>query len=146
MPRKMSDIFKTTSWNAFSLMEMYEFWLKIHWSLFPRVQSTILQHWFRWWLGADQATSHYLNQCWLVYRRIYSSLSVNELRLYSQSRWLSYARRRRKTRPHMYATHENWTLESKLVFYEQKFEILFFIGNKHDTEFTRKLKMYIIVI
>ena len=27
-----------------------------------------------------QVTSHYLNQCWLVYRRIYASLGLNELR------------------------------------------------------------------
>ena len=40
------------------------FWLKFHWSLFIRVQLTITQHWFRLWLGAVQATSHYLNQCW----------------------------------------------------------------------------------
>ena len=25
---------------------------------------TICQYWFRWWLGASQATSHYLNQWW----------------------------------------------------------------------------------
>ena len=30
-------------------------------------------------LGADQATSHYLNQWWLDYRRIYASLGLNEL-------------------------------------------------------------------
>ena len=29
-------------------------------SLFQRVQLTIFQHWFRWWLGTDQATSYYL--------------------------------------------------------------------------------------
>ena len=23
-----------------------------------------LGHWFKWWLVAEQATSHYLNQCW----------------------------------------------------------------------------------
>ena len=43
------------------------------------VQLTIFQHWFRWWLGAVQATSHYLNQWWLVYWRIYASLGLNEL-------------------------------------------------------------------
>ena len=32
------------------------------------------------WLGADQATSHYLNQLWLVYRRTYASLGLNELK------------------------------------------------------------------
>ena len=30
--------------------------------MFLRVQLTIFEHWFWWWLGADQATSHYLNQ------------------------------------------------------------------------------------
>ena len=37
---------------------------KFHWSLILRVQLTIFQHWFRKLLGADQATSHYLNQWW----------------------------------------------------------------------------------
>ena len=58
---------------------MFEFLFKCHWSLFLRVELTIFQHWFRWWLGAGQATSHYLNQWWLVYRRIYASLGLNEL-------------------------------------------------------------------
>ena len=30
------------------------------------------QHWFRLWLSADQATSHYLNQWWLHYWSIYA--------------------------------------------------------------------------
>ena len=58
---------------------MYEFRLKIHWTLFLRVQLTIFQHWFRQWLGAGQATSHYLNQWWLVHWRIYASLGLDEL-------------------------------------------------------------------
>ena len=52
--------------------------LRFHWSLFLRFESTIFQHWFRWWLGADQTTSHHLNQWWLVYWRIYASLGINE--------------------------------------------------------------------
>ena len=59
---------------------MYKFWLKFHWSLFLRVQLTIFQHWFRKWLGVDQATSHYLNQRWLDYRRMYASLDLNGLK------------------------------------------------------------------
>ena len=35
-----------------------------YWNLFTWVQLTISLHWFRWWLGAEQATSHYLNQWW----------------------------------------------------------------------------------
>ena len=41
-----------------------EFRFEFHWSLFVRVQLTISKHWFGQWLGAEQATSHYQNQCW----------------------------------------------------------------------------------
>ena len=82
---KMADIFPPTFSNGFSWMKMYEFRLIFHWSLFLGVQLTIFQHWFRLWLGAVQATSHYLNQCWLVYRRIYASLGLNELKCHDMS-------------------------------------------------------------
>ena len=61
---KMAVIFQTTFSTAFPWMEMFEFRLKFHWNLFLRVQLIILQHWFRKWLGAEPATSHYLNQWW----------------------------------------------------------------------------------
>ena len=67
---KMAAIFQTAFSNAFLWMKMYKFWLIFHWGLFPRVHLTIFQHWFRYCLGAGQATSHYLNQ-WLVYWRIF---------------------------------------------------------------------------
>ena len=73
---KIAAIFQTTLWNRFSWMKMYQFWLISHWS-FPRVQLTIFQHWFRLWLGTGQATSHYLNQWWLLYWCIYASLGLN---------------------------------------------------------------------
>ena len=58
-------------------MTMYEFWYKNnHWRLFLRDKLTIFQHWFRYWLGADQATSHYLKQ---VYWRIYALVGLNTL-------------------------------------------------------------------
>ena len=44
---KIAAILKSTFWNTFSWMKIYEFWLVFHWSLFPRVQLTIFQHWFR---------------------------------------------------------------------------------------------------
>ena len=59
---------------------MYELRSTFHRSLFLRVKLTIFHHWFRWWLGADQETSHYLNQWCLDYRRIYASLSLSELK------------------------------------------------------------------
>ena len=55
---------QTTFSNAFSSIKMFEFQLKIHWSLFIRVQLTISQHWFRYWVGAEKAASYYLNQWW----------------------------------------------------------------------------------
>ena len=70
--------------NAFSWMKMLQLRLKFHWSLFPRDQLTIFQHWFRSWLGAVQSTSHYLNQWWSVYWCIYASLGLNELINYLQ--------------------------------------------------------------
>ena len=44
---EMNNISQTTLSNVFSSMKMFEFRLKFHWSLFPRVQLTIFQHWFR---------------------------------------------------------------------------------------------------
>ena len=72
----MAPIFQTAFSNQFSWMKMCKFRLKIRWSVFPRVQLTLFQHWFIWWCGADQATSHYLNQWWLVYWHIYASLAT----------------------------------------------------------------------
>ena len=78
---KTATVWQTMISNAFSWMKMYEFSLKFHWSLFLRFQSKIFQHWFTYWLGAVQATSHYLNQWWLVYWCIYTSLGLNELNM-----------------------------------------------------------------
>ena len=44
---KMDTISQTIFSNAFSWMKMFQLRLKFHWSLFPRVQSTIFQHWVR---------------------------------------------------------------------------------------------------
>ena len=38
---------QTTISNAFSWMKIIEFWFEFHWNLFPGVQLTISQHWFR---------------------------------------------------------------------------------------------------
>ena len=77
---EMNDISQTTFSNVFSSTKMFEFRIKFHWSLFVRDQLTISQDWFRFMLGAAQATSHYLNQWWLDYRRTYASLGLNEFK------------------------------------------------------------------
>ena len=50
---KMAAISQTIFAGAFSRMKSFVFWLKFHWSLFLRVQFTITQHWFRYWLSAE---------------------------------------------------------------------------------------------
>ena len=76
---KMAAFFQTTCSDAFSWIKMYQLRLKFHCSLFAMVQLTTFQHWIRWLLGADQATSHYLKQWWVVYWCLYASLGLNEL-------------------------------------------------------------------
>ena len=44
---KMAANFLMTFSNAFSWIKIYEFRLRFHWSLLPRVQLTIFQQWFR---------------------------------------------------------------------------------------------------
>ena len=44
---KMAAISQTIFSDAFSWMKSFLFWLKFHWSLFLRVQLTVIQHWFR---------------------------------------------------------------------------------------------------
>ena len=84
----MACIFQMTFSNTFSWMKMYQFRLRFPRILLPRVQFTIFQHWFRYWLGAGQATSHYLNQWWLLYWHIYASLCLNQLKhMHLPPRW-----------------------------------------------------------
>ena len=44
---EMNNISQTTFSKVFSSIKMFEFRLKFHWNLFPMVQLTIFQHWFR---------------------------------------------------------------------------------------------------
>ena len=79
-PRQMAAISQTIFSYAFFWTRMYEFRLRFLLSLFLMFKLTIFQHCFRYWLGADQATSPYLNQWWFVYWCIYGSLGLNELK------------------------------------------------------------------
>ena len=60
----MAAIWQMTISHAFSWMKMIEFRFKCHWNWFSGIQSTINQHWFRIWRGAEEAKSHYLYQWW----------------------------------------------------------------------------------
>ena len=61
---KMAAISQTAFSNTFSWMKICGFRLLFHWVLFLSVKKSISHHWFRKWLGANKATSHYMNQWW----------------------------------------------------------------------------------
>ena len=81
-PIQMAAIAQTTLSNTFSWMKIYEFVLWFHWISFLRVQITLFPHSIRQWLDAPRVTSHFRNQWWLVYWRIYASLGFVELILF----------------------------------------------------------------
>ena len=54
---KMAANFLTTFSNAFPWMEIYQFRLRFHWSLFPRVQLTILVQIMAWCRPGDKPLS-----------------------------------------------------------------------------------------
>ena len=60
----MAAKFQTMFSNVFSLMAMFKFRKTNQSSLFPSVQLSLSLHWIIYWLGAEQATNCYLNQCW----------------------------------------------------------------------------------
>ena len=60
---KMANSLHTFS-NVLSWMKIFLLWFKYHWNSLPMVQLKMIQHHFRKWLGANQVTSHYLNQWW----------------------------------------------------------------------------------
>ena len=67
--------------NVFLWIKSLLFWFEFHWSVFLRIQLTISHHWLRWWLGAEQATSHYLKQWWPIslMHIMYEALQGDEL-------------------------------------------------------------------
>ena len=76
------DIFKCIFLNA-NVWISLKIWLKF----VPKFRINNIPTLVQEWLGPGQATSHYLNQWWLVYRRIYASLGLNEL---NQLIWILY--------------------------------------------------------
>ena len=58
--RMANDIFKCISLNEYVRTH-----LRFHWYLFPSVEWAVYQNWSRWWLGAEQETSHRVNHLYL---------------------------------------------------------------------------------
>ena len=76
---KMPTISHKIFSGAFSLMKGFVFRLKFHWSLFLRVDLTITQHWFRWWLGARRWHAIILTKADWIHWRKYAALGGDEL-------------------------------------------------------------------
>ena len=74
---RMAAIFQTTFSNTFPWMKMYKFRLRLHWSLYERVQSTIFQNWFRWWLGPTRLLSEPMMLILLTHICVTRSQCVN---------------------------------------------------------------------
>ena len=79
-PRQSSPLFSDDTFKCISRMKGLEFHSAFHWNVFwwsyPQKSNV------RWWLGADQATNHYLKQWWLDYRRIDALIGINDLSHY----------------------------------------------------------------
>ena len=116
---KITAISQTTFSNAFSIKENVGIPIKISLKRVSRSLIKIFQYWCRQWLGAGQKNSHYLDQCWLDYRRIYASPGLNEI----VSSWSQIARFMGpiwgppgSCRPQMGPMLAPWTLLSGIVF------------------------------
>ena len=87
----MTPNLQTTFANAFSSMKILELLPKFHWSFFsPRVQLTTCQHWFEWWLGAEQGTRTKGDK---IPWHMYASIGLDELAHYLSSRQSKFCRR-----------------------------------------------------
>ena len=61
---KWPPFLQTTLLNSLFCTGLVVFTLTFHWNVFSWFQLTIIDLWFRSWLGADQATRHNLDQWW----------------------------------------------------------------------------------
>ena len=53
--------------RRFGMGFINQYWFNFHWDVFVVVQLPASRHWFSPWTGAEQATSHYLNKCWICF-------------------------------------------------------------------------------
>ena len=55
-----------TKWQLFHTRHFQMYFIELKVSYFPKGAIDNSQRWFRYWLGAKQATNHYLNQSWYM--------------------------------------------------------------------------------
>ena len=72
----MTAIWSTIIPSAFPWMKIFLFRLKCQRCLFPKAQPTIIQHWFRWWLGTNRTQAIIWTIDGLVYWHVYMRQSA----------------------------------------------------------------------
>ena len=74
--RSEADNFGGFWWSFFNFMfmiwdsrheDLQLFWLSFRHCIYALTSKLTIQHWFRQWLGALTAPSHYRNQCWIFF-------------------------------------------------------------------------------
>ena len=74
--RSEADNFGGFWWFFFNFMfmiwdsrheDLQLFWLSFRHCIYALTSKLTIQHWFRQWLGAWTAPSHYWNQCWIFF-------------------------------------------------------------------------------
>ena len=68
-----------TTFSNLSSMKVFEFQLQFHWSLFPRVQLIISQHWFRSGLAPSRRETITRINADPIHRCIYTALGGNKI-------------------------------------------------------------------
>ena len=103
------DTFKCTYVN-----ENCAFCIKVLGMLFQWVRLTKSKLWFRKWLGAEQATSHYLNQCWscalthiCVNRRPLAYALELHIICFNQYNWTHYTHHKNVTDHSIYYPYQS---------------------------------------
>ena len=82
---KLTVILQTTFSIAFPRLKSFEFLDQVSLKYIPQGLIRYIQHWFRWWFGAEQAISHYLNHWWC---RLLTNIGLNEPYNTRQVVWL----------------------------------------------------------
>ena len=84
-PRQNGRYFADDTFKCIFLNENAWISLKVSLKFVPKVRINNIPALVQIMAWRWQATGHYLNQCWLVYWRIYASLGLNDLIYYARS-------------------------------------------------------------
>ena len=102
--------------------------------MFLVVKLTIWQRWFGWWIGAVQATSHYLNQRWYV---LLTHICV------TRPQWVN------SVQPHFMCTSctlHSWYILARFPIYYSNLNPTYQLFNNLDEKVSFKLRIHYITL